>query len=373
MDSLLDALTNVVGILVIVLVAVQISSQEAAKRMEEMFKKVDPKEVQKIAQQAEEAKAKIEQVTQEIAREKQQEKIDPEKLLRALKDDIEAAEKKAKADRLAAQDAERAAEKARLEAEEAKKQLAMRLISLEKKSEELTASRDDLTVQLKKTPKVIAPKGLSVRPPTPGTGLMMYDQSTGNKLLDRRQVLVTRGRAIPWFDNGNAARKLVESGIAKVAASLNLSFDPDNRVPDKATAEKIVAAFNALPENQRELPWFVISLRLAGSNLGIRFTLKEDAGETPEEAMRGNFASTFRNKQRDWYIQYLVAPDSFEEYHLFRSMTDRSQFLAGWRPIAEGDHYLDTGTKFNFGPKPPPRPNTPPRPRKPGEVTSDVD
>ena len=30
MDSLLDALTNVVGILVIVLVAVQLSSQEAA-------------------------------------------------------------------------------------------------------------------------------------------------------------------------------------------------------------------------------------------------------------------------------------------------------------------------------------------------------
>ena len=45
MDSLLDALTNVVGILVIVLVAVQISSQEAAKRMEEMIAKIDPEEL----------------------------------------------------------------------------------------------------------------------------------------------------------------------------------------------------------------------------------------------------------------------------------------------------------------------------------------
>src|SRR6056300_735379 len=44
MDSLLDALTNVVGILVIVLVAVQISSQEAASRIVEEFqKKLDHK------------------------------------------------------------------------------------------------------------------------------------------------------------------------------------------------------------------------------------------------------------------------------------------------------------------------------------------
>ena len=115
MDSLLDALTNVVGILVIVLVAVQISSQEAARRMEEMIIKIDPEELKKIEQQAQEAKAKIDQVTQAIALEKKQEKIDPEKLLRALRDDIEAAEKRAKADRIAAETAEKAAEKAKQE------------------------------------------------------------------------------------------------------------------------------------------------------------------------------------------------------------------------------------------------------------------
>ena len=43
MDSLLDALTNVVGILVIVLVAVQLSSQDAARKIvEEYEKKISP-------------------------------------------------------------------------------------------------------------------------------------------------------------------------------------------------------------------------------------------------------------------------------------------------------------------------------------------
>ena len=374
MDSLLDALTNVVGILVIVLVAVQISSQEAAKRMEEMIEKIDPEEQKKIEQEAQEAKAQIEQVTQAIAQEKNQEKIDPEKLLKALKDDIEAAEKKAQADRLAAIDVEKAAEKARLEAEKAKELLAIKLVALKKKAEELTASKDDLTVKLKKTPRAIAPRGLSVRPPTPGTGLGMYDQRSGKKLLSKRQVLVTGGRAIPWFDEGGALRKTVEAGLAQVAASLNLPFNAENRVSDKATAEKVVKAFNSLPLTKRELPWFVVSLKLAGSNFRVSCALKEGAGETPEEAMRGNFSKTFRNKQRDWYLQYLVTPDSYEEYNLFRSMSDRSGFLAGWTPIDEKpEHLFEFGTKFNYGPKPPPRPNTPPPPRKPKEIASDVD
>ena len=52
MDSLLDALTNVVGILVIVLVAVQLSSQEAARRMEEMIAQIDPAEQERMKQAA---------------------------------------------------------------------------------------------------------------------------------------------------------------------------------------------------------------------------------------------------------------------------------------------------------------------------------
>ncbi|MDA0255637.1 MAG: hypothetical protein O3A18_12240, partial [Planctomycetota bacterium] len=48
LDSMLDTLTNVVGILVIVLVAVQLSSQEAASRIAAAVEKIDPQEVQRL-------------------------------------------------------------------------------------------------------------------------------------------------------------------------------------------------------------------------------------------------------------------------------------------------------------------------------------
>lgn len=48
LDSMLDTLTNVVGILVIVLVTVQLSSQEAASRIAEAVKKVDPADFERL-------------------------------------------------------------------------------------------------------------------------------------------------------------------------------------------------------------------------------------------------------------------------------------------------------------------------------------
>ena len=96
MDSLLDALTNVVGILVIVLVAVQLSSQEAARRMEEMIAQIDPAEQERIKQAAVDSEAKIEEMKLALKSESEKDKIDPEKLLAMLQEDIAAAELKAK-------------------------------------------------------------------------------------------------------------------------------------------------------------------------------------------------------------------------------------------------------------------------------------
>ena len=117
MDSLLDALTNVVGILVIVLVAVQLSSQEAARRMEEMIAQIDPAEQERIKQAAKDSEAKLEEMKLALQTESDKEKMDPEKLLAMLQDDIAAAELKAKKDLLAAEAAEKEAEEKKLAAE----------------------------------------------------------------------------------------------------------------------------------------------------------------------------------------------------------------------------------------------------------------
>ena len=57
MDSMLDTLTNVVGILLIVLVTVQLSTQEAAERIAEAVEKLAPEEIARIEQEAAKAKA----------------------------------------------------------------------------------------------------------------------------------------------------------------------------------------------------------------------------------------------------------------------------------------------------------------------------
>ena len=140
MDSLLDALTNVVGILVIVLVAVQLSSQEAARRMEEMIANIDPAEQEEILQRATEAERNLKKIKLAIAEEKEQEEIDPEKLLAVLKEEVTAAEDQANKARLEAEDAEKRVEEKNRGVEESKKQLVKQLVSLEGKEKEFNVA-----------------------------------------------------------------------------------------------------------------------------------------------------------------------------------------------------------------------------------------
>jgi hypothetical protein len=365
MDSLLDALTNVVGILVIVLVAVQISSQEAAKRMEEMIEKIDPEELKKIEQQAQEAKAKIDQVTQAIALEKKQEKIDPEKLLRALRDDIEAAEKRAKADRIAAETAEKAAEKAKLEAEKLRQRLIAQLAKLEEEAKEYTVARDDLIAQLSKTKIPVPPPPKEVRPPTPRPP--MIDPQTGRPQLERRDVFVKNGRVIPIIDPGDEMANAVKNRIKYIIASRRLPVSEDNWLPNAQAANIVIEEFN---KNPPPLKNFEAKLKLQGKNLAIDLTPTEEAGEPPQQAIRGWFRRTVFGTQRKYYLNFQVAPDSFEEYLAIRKVMDNEQFFAGWQPTTTFNFTRSSG--FNAGEKPPPRTDPPP-PRKPGTVSNVLD
>jgi hypothetical protein len=365
MDSLLDALTNVVGILVIVLVAVQISSQEAAKRMEEMIEKIDPEELKKIEQQAQEAKAKIDQVTQAIALEKKQEKIDPEKLLRALRDDIEAAEKRAKADRIAAETAEKAAEKAKLEAEKLRQRLIAQLAKLEEEAKEYTVARDDLIAQLSKTKIPVPPPPKEVRPPTPRPP--MIDPQTGRPQLERRDVFVKNGRVIPIIDPGDEMANAVKNRIKYIIASRRLPVSEDNWLPNAQAANIVIEEFN---KNPPPLKNFEAKLKLQGKNLAIDLTPTEEAGEEPQQAIRGWFRRTVFGTQRKYYLNFQVAPDSFEEYLAIRKVMDNEQFFAGWQPTTTFSFTRSSG--FNAGEKPPPRTGPPP-PRKPGTVSNVLD
>ena len=217
MDSLLDALTNVVGILVIVLVAVQLSSQEAARRMEEMIANIDPAEQEEILQRATEAERKLKEIKLAIAEEKEQEEIDPEKLLAVLKEEVAAAEDQANKARLEAEDAEKRVEEKNRGVEESKKQLVKQLVSLEGKEKEFNVAKDALLFEFDNMPTLKAPPPQEVRPPTPKD--VPRNPKDGRSILQPRKILVANGKVIPFIDPGKQLETAVKNYVKALLKS----------------------------------------------------------------------------------------------------------------------------------------------------------
>jgi len=365
MDSLLDALTNVVGILVIVLVAVQLSSQEAAQRMEEMIAQIDPAEQERIKQAAKDSEAKLEEMKLALQTESDKEKIDPDKLLAILQEDVAAAELKAKKDLLAAEAAEKEAEEKKLAAEKLRRSLMAQLATLEEKEKEFTVSKIDLLAKLENMPTLNAPPPKEVRPPTPKD---IPRNKDGNALLQERKVLVSNGKVIPFVDPGKQMETAIKNRLKIIIDKNKIDVGEGNYISNESQAMKLIDEFNKDPAKNK---YFDLKLVRAGRQIRVEIVPTEECGEEPEKAVRGIFGTVLRNMQGKWYLRYLVEPDSFETYMAMRKVTDSSGFYAGWTIIDPGSYLHSLSSGYNIGEKPPPRP--PRNPGKPGPVKGVLD
>jgi len=365
MDSLLDALTNVVGILVIVLVAVQLSSQEAAQRMEEMIAQIDPAEQERIKQAAKDSEAKLEEMKLALQTESDKEKIDPDKLLAILQEDVAAAELKAKKDLLAAEAAEKEAEEKKLAAEKLRRSLMAQLATLEEKEKEFTVSKTDLLAKLENMPTLNAPPPKEVRPPTPKD---IPRNKDGNALLQERKVLVSNGKVIPFVDPGKQMETAIKNRLKIIIDKNKIDVGEGNYISNESQAMKLIDEFNKDPAKNK---YFDLKLVRAGRQIRVEIVPTEECGEEPEKAVRGIFGTVLRNMQGKWYLRYLVEPDSFETYMAMRKVTDSSGFYAGWTIIDPGSYLHSLSSGYNIGEKPPPRP--PRNPGKPGPVKGVLD
>ena len=365
MDSLLDALTNVVGILVIVLVAVQLSSQEAAQRMEEMIAQIDPAEQERIKQAAKESEEKLEEMKLALQEESEKDEIDPDKLLAMLQEDVAAAELKAKKDLLAAEAAEKEAEEKKLAAEELRRSLMAQLATLEEKEKEFTVSKTDLLAKLENMPTLNAPPPKEVRPPTPKD---IPRNKDGNALLQERKVLVSNGKVIPFVDPGKQMETAIKNRLKIIIDKNKIDVGEGNYISNESQAMKLIDEFNKDPAKNK---YFDLKLVRAGRQIRVEIVPTEECGEEPEKAVRGIFGTVLRNMQGKWYLRYLVEPDSFETYMAMRKVTDSSGFYAGWTIIDPGSYLHSLSSGYNIGEKPPPRP--PRNPGKPGPVKGVLD
>jgi len=365
MDSLLDALTNVVGILVIVLVAVQLSSQEAAQRMEEMIAQIDPAEQERIKQAAKDSEEKLEEMKLALQEESEKDEIDPDKLLAMLQDDIAAAELKAKKDLLAAEAAEKEAEEKKLAAEELRRSLMAQLATLEEKEKEFTVAKTDLLAKLENMPTLNAPPPKEVRPPTPKD---IPRNKDGNALLQERKVLVSNGKVIPFVDPGKQMETAIKNRLKMIIDKNKINVGEGNYISNEAQAMKLIDEFNKDPAKNK---YFDLKLVRAGRQIRVEIVPTEECGEEPEKAVRGIFGTVLRNMQGKWYLRYLVEPDSFETYMAMRKVTDGSGFYAGWTIIDPGSYLHSLSSGYNIGERPPQRP--PRDPGKPGPVKGVLD
>jgi hypothetical protein len=401
MDSLLDALTNVVGILVIVLVAVQLSSQDAARQIvEEYEKKITPEEREKAEQHAAEVARELKKIEKLIQREKKLQAGDPEKELETLKDELQKIEELAKKETAAAEKQRQEAEAKKAEVMAQIDGLHKLIAELEEKSSKAEVQRIALMTELKETRAPKAPPVKEVRLPTPKPSFMFVPNAKGEPELKTLQplfVLCRRDRVIPFPITGLSWKNdpNLERWFVRTLKSLKIASDKDGwLIPNpelyksyEEIADAIVKEAQEKPLNLRGYDDFEISMKRVGPNVNLALTPKENAGERINSAASksGDFNKILfeiaSSKNPYYYIRYMVEPDAFETYLEVRNFTDTwtmpgndaaQGWPAGWEPIAENTFNREYFAGVRAGEKPP-APTAPPAKPAPRVVGNDLD
>ncbi|GAA4431277.1 hypothetical protein [Bremerella cremea] len=351
LDSLLDTMFNVVGILIIVLVVVQLGMQESVKQIANSMR-VDPLALEQLIKDLEEAqkeKLKVESDLKELNPDEQ----DLEALIKRLQSESIAKEAILKSQQgaldkalIAQKDALEMAKKAEANKEQREK-LSSELNSMIDQIAKLEATLDDTPPRAQKPAKIVN----------------LPDPRPAPEGIKEATFLCVGNQVYPIIDEPlrDAARKRTEyqaeRGMRKYVSDPKQGID----------AEKFVKDFNDRPMTD---DYFRISMYAAGRDPRLRLEPKEDQGFKIAEIQ--NPRSRFRRllSQVDptkFYFKFIVLPDSYEAYVETRHVTDEMGYLAGWTPVdAKWTYTTWVGGKVKFGPEPPPPdPNAPKPPPKP--------
>ncbi len=357
LDSLLDTMTNVVGILVLVLIVTQMSVADVVTRVTAEMK-VDEEQIEELKKTVEEKKkesAELERMLVDpldIDADAQREELQKSKeLLERRKKQVEAA-KKEKNDYAMkiAQDKELAAAKAKEIADTKEQREKMQTLiaqSIERKAK--------LQAVLDTTPKRQAPADVKVsipnpRPAPPGS---------------REATFICSGDRIYPID-AETFRKNAELKAKAIIARFRLDRDPVAGIDPKKFSEPF--------EKLRDQDEFFDVEYYVENNTWPKIRLTPRIGRGANESELLNPRSRIRTKwlsaldTTKYYGRFLVLPDSFDVYVAARGFFAEQNVLAGWEPMPT-DWVYSTGVPgVRLGPPPPPPPKTttpqpPPKPR----------
>jgi hypothetical protein len=337
LDFLLDTLTNVVGILILILVLNTLDIKQAVERI----RKLDPsqfgitvEQLTEIEQQQQETRTEVAElatqafgvdvVLDENRRELQQLQLQLVELRRTMPE--RPPEDPAKEIRQVVQTQEKTVQ-----------QLEQQLEKIEAEVEQMQARVEDKPEMKVPAPKVVslpnpraAPEGAQVVMFLCQGGELMY--FAPDQLRDRAQKRV---------------QYLMRPMLAKAG--------PGGAID----CQQLVDNYNRDPLSDGD---FRTRLVVQNYNL-VLFYEYQGSGETPERFR--NFNSRYQSVLRKMhpeknYARFLVWPDSFDVYVEARSLCDQRGILAGWEPYSENYEWRTSlGLKVECEGKPKPEPAKP--------------
>lgn len=355
LDSLLDTLTNVVGVLVMVLMLVSLNVQKAVERIRDL----DPSQLG--VSEAELAKLREQAAKTAEARQTLEQKADADEIAKA-KSELVATLDRMNVLRLApppttppkSTDIDKVRKDAEQKAKEAT-DLAKQLTDAEKELARLKAL-------LAETPELgPAPEAKLVSLPNP------REAPPGAKQV----LFVCRGGKVMPFDP-NDLRDRAKKRAQALLKPMQARAGPGGSID----CQKLVEQFNrsgAISDSTAKT-----TLGIENFNLVLYYEYRS-AGETAKQLARQS--STFRRAVRSvdptkYYATFLVWNDSFETYVEARRICDEMGLLAGWQPLAEDYVYkVGLGISVPCEGRPAPKPATPgstPNRAAPPPVPNDV-
>ncbi|HBJ36356.1 MAG TPA: hypothetical protein DDZ51_16720 [Planctomycetaceae bacterium] len=360
LDSLLDTMTNVVGILVLVLIITQMSVAEVVSRIT-AENRVAPEQVEELSEvlrKKQEEQDELQRIMVDplnVDAERQLEELEKKKELLERRKQLLAAKNKERNEYAMKLDQDRqTAKKNTTEIEETK----VKRDELTQLITTMATQKAELEARLEKTPNVKAPPAVEITVPDPrpapsGTKPLLFVCSANS--LYPLDVEFFRGRA--------------ELRAKEIIARLGLDRDPKAGI----NPELFTKPFERLKDQNDyfEAEYFVLN------ELSPRIRLKPRSGRGISEREVGSARSRFRSQgvasinPQQFYARFFVLPDSHEVYVTARAAFTDAGILSGWDPQPEAWTYETTVPGgITLGPPKPPAPTPPPptTPPKPANV-----
>lgn len=356
MDSLLDTMTNVVGILVIVLVVTQLGVGDAVQRISESIK-VDP-------EQLKENQAKIADLDQQkTLLDAQLGLLDPnvEQNDDFLDEELEALKKRLEDEDLKLANLNKknlAQQQALVLGEKEEEELAKERKKLEDEIAASLAEVAKVKATLEQTPdrEILPPKEMRLPDPRPAP--------EGTKPF---QLICYKNKIFPFkfYPVQMAARER----SAELLRKKKFLIDPKEGID----GERFVKEFNKKPFRNE---FFDFEMRNhPDGEPRIACIPRERAGAEVKDVERRNsqFSKDIRaTDPSEYYLQFLVCGDSYDVYLSARALAEESQLAVGWSPQPANWIFAGKmGGDVRFGkskPAPPKPANPNPAPKKPNNV-----